>query len=55
MAIAGVPTAYGPCGLPEEVLEPIYAYEKEHSVDRNMLISAAMKSLKARPKDKVVE
>jgi hypothetical protein len=44
-AMMGVPT---PMWFPPEVLERIYAYEKEHAVDRNYLIPVAIKSTKGR-------
>jgi hypothetical protein len=42
-----------PMVFPPEVLERIYAYEKEHSIDRNHLIPLAMKSTKERTEEVV--
>lgn len=39
--------------FPPEVLERIYAYEKEHSIDRNHLIPLAMKSTRDRTEEVV--
>jgi hypothetical protein len=44
-AMSGVPT---PLWLPPKVQERVLAYEKEHSIDRNGLIPAAMKAQKRR-------
>jgi hypothetical protein len=49
-AMMGVPT---PIWFPPEVLERIYAYEKEHSIDRNKLIPVAIKSIKGRTEEVV--
>jgi hypothetical protein len=42
-----------PMVFPPEVLERIYTYEKEHSIDRNHLIPLAMKSTQGRTEEVV--
>ncbi len=49
-AMKGVPT---PLYFPSGVIERIYAYEKEHSIDRNKMISMAIQSAKSRPEQAV--